>query len=403
MRNYPKTVLVAAAVAVLGVIGLNWLVDPYGIWHDLRVTGFNALKPAQASHQRTFEMGAWARQPTPNLILGTSRADIGLDPGHPGFAAGKTYNLAMSGQPLEESMRLLEWAGAKISIQQVIFAMDFFTANVLRELPEDYVESNFQTPGNPMLAASLDTLYASLTTAIGQNLSKILERGDLWGNDGRRLWSAEYSVAQGGHRKLVSANDTAYLSSTYLPPPTYEFSFATQNKNTENNYRRMFAFAHKNHIDLHLLVSPSHARLWEVVYVLGLWPKWEEWKRMLVRLNDEEAIKAGKTAFPLWDFSGHNSITSENFPVAGDTETQMRWYWESSHYKKATGDLVLNRIFGQAEQTVPPDFGVRLTADRLESHLQQLRLARDQWRATHAADVGEISDLATKAAKSRKH
>lgn len=325
IRNYLTTMLVAATALVLTVIGFNWLVDPFGIWHEVRLQRFNVLKPEQAAHQRISEMGAWARQPIPNLILGTSRADIGLDPGHPGFV-GDTYNLAMSAQPLQESRRLLEWAGTQMPLRQVIFATDFRSTNALLKPPADYKDDNFKPHNRLRLLTSIDTLQASIRTVTGQSLSGMLERGHLWGSDGRRYWSQEYVINKGGHRKLALESEKYYLSGTYLPPPNYVFSFTSGTQSAENDYRQIFSFAHRNNIDLRVLVSPAHARQWEVINVLGLWPRWEEWKRMLVRINEEEARKAGKAPFPLWDFSGHNSITSEEFPASGDVQTMMRWH-----------------------------------------------------------------------------
>ena len=402
-RNYLTTLLGIPLAFALAFIAFNWLVDPFGIWNDIRLKTFNALKPEQAARQRISEMGVWARHATPNLILGTSRADIGLDPGHPGFV-GDTYNLGISSQPLEESRRLLEWAGTQVALRQVVFATDFFTTNALREPPADYTDGNFERYNSLRLLTSIDTLQASIRTVKGQSLSGMLERGHLWGSDGRRYWSQEYAITKGGHRKLALDSEKYYLSRTYLPPPAYTFAFTAGNKSAENDYRRIFSFAHRKDIDLRVLVSPSHARQWEVINVLGLWPQWEEWKRMLVRINDEEARKAGKAPFPLWDFSGHNSITSEEFPVSGDVEAMMNWYWDSSHYKKAAGDLVLDRIFarGGGAAEVPPDFGVLLSDDMLEQHLQQLRLARDRWRESHPKDVAEIAEMAATAAKERK-
>lgn len=160
----------------------------------------------------------------------------------------------------------------------------------------------------------------------------------------------------------------------------YKFAFTASGKSAETFYRRIFGQAHRQGIDLRVLISPSHARQWAVVSSPGLWATWEDWKRMLVRINEDEAAKAGKHPFPLWGFSGFNSITTERFPALGDTQTKMRGYWESSHYKKETDGLVLDRIFGRAtpERPVPADFGVLLDSKKLETHLDGVRVLRDE-------------------------
>lgn len=168
--------------------------------------------------------------------------------------------------------------------------------------------------------------------------------------------------------------------------------------------RKLLALSYQENISTHLFIGPSHARQWETIAASGLWSQFEDWKRKLVRINEEEATKAHKVPLPLWDFSGYNSITSEEVPATGDTQTRMRYYFESSHYTPAAGNLVLERIFDAhiASEIVPSDFGVRLSALNLEQHLVRLRNEREQYRQRHPADVLEIESLAQEV-REQKH
>jgi hypothetical protein len=114
-----------------------------------------------------------------------------------------------------------------------------------------------------------------------------------------------------------------------------------------------------------------------------------------VQINEQEAAKSGEELLPIWDFSGYNSYTAEKVPPLGDVNTEMQWYWESSHYKKELGDLVLDRVFGHQEpgRTVNPDFGVLLASENIELHLQQVRNDRQKWRTSFPEDVQEIELL----------
>ena len=86
--------------------------------------------------------------------------------------------------------------------------------------------------------------------------------------------------------------------------------------------------------------------------------------------------------FPIWDFSNYNSYNAEPVPEKGDLDTKMQWYWESSHYKKELGNLMLDRIFKYThpERTVDDNFGVLITTGNIESHLAQIRTNREKWR-----------------------
>jgi hypothetical protein len=167
--------------------------------------------------------------------------------------------------------------------------------------------------------------------------------------------------------------------------------------------RNALATAYQRTLDVRLFISPSHARNWEVIAAAGLWSKFEEWKRLLIAINETEAAKAGKPEYPIWDFSGYNSITTEQVPLKGDTTTLMRWYWESSHYKKETGDLVLDRVFGLSisGMPLPDDFGVSIDSRNIDRHLQDIRAGRMRYRATHADEVAEIEAVARQVASKK--
>ncbi len=137
----------------------------------------------------------------------------------------------------------------------------------------------------------------------------------------------------------------------------------------------MLDFARASDLDLRLFINPVHARLILAVREGGLWPQYEEWKRALVQAVAEEAVASGKPPFQLWDFSGFNSVTSEHIPDRGDFKTIMRGYWESSHYKSETGDLLLSKMLGNSEagNSVPSDFGQLLTPENIESWIVETR------------------------------
>jgi hypothetical protein len=76
----------------------------------------------------------------------------------------------------------------------------------------------------------------------------------------------------------------------------------------------------------------------------------------------------------LWDFSGYSAQTTEKVPGG---RAQMNGYLESSHYKEALGDTILERIFDPAAPERHGDgFGVRLRPGNIEPHLSRLRAER---------------------------
>ena len=113
----------------------------------------------------------------------------------------------------------------------------------------------------------------------------------------------------------------------------------------------------------------------EVIWRERGWSRLEDWKRHLVGINAKSAAAAGAAPFLPLDFSAPHEIVLE--PLPADRRQPMRGYFESSHYRKATGDAILTRLAGGPE---PAGFGVPLTMD---NHREQLARMRDAARARY--------------------
>jgi hypothetical protein len=65
----------------------------------------------------------------------------------------------------------------------------------------------------------------------------------------------------------------------------------------------------------------------ELFRATGLWNAFEDWKRKVTQIANEEAAASGAAQpFPLWDFSGYNPATIEDVPAPGDLKSEMWWY-----------------------------------------------------------------------------
>jgi hypothetical protein len=177
----------------------------------------------------------------------------------------------------------------------------------------------------------------------------------------------------GGYRSLfgAGAQERYYASVVWLPPPDRNYCFTRDELNTFEVFKDMIRFARQAGIDLRLFIDPVHARMLLAMQYVGLWPLYEEWKRRIVQILAEESRESGKPAFSLWDFSGFNTVTTETVPPAGDLKTLVKWFWEPAHYKKETGDLILDRVlrYEARARLIPDDFGILLTRENLDNVL----------------------------------
>lgn len=389
MHNQIIHICISTLIALAIFSGFNWLVDPYKIWNPPAIQGVNTVKPALGSHERIYKAVSLARYPANTIILGTSRSDIGLNPNHPALGQD-VINLATLGQRYYETRKFFDLMHDREKIKNFIIGLDFFLANYELLERSDPVDENFTNYRSLQLLFSIFTLIDS-----ARSIGKETEYpSDPQSENGLRFRPEDLVKSMGGNRKMFRENEMEILLDSYSTLPICEFDYASKGGYFPQlkEIRSIFSSAHRNHVALKLLISPAHARQWEAHAIAGQWGKWEEWKHRLVIMNEEEAKRAGAQPFPLWDFSGYNSITTETVPALGDTKTIMRWYFESSHYTTATGDLVLDRIFNfkSPERTVPNDFGVLLTSRNIDLQLASIRAAREHYRQTHPEDVAEI-------------
>lgn len=220
-------------------------------------------------------------------------------------------------------------------------------------------------------------------------------------SQGMRVWHGQEAVLDraGGATAVIHMLLRAWNPILIAPKMQYCFTNPETGMTTFDPYRFMVRKAYTDGTDLRLFVTPLHAVVRAAIEALGLGERYAFWLKELVRINEEEAAKAGRQPFPVWDFSAPSSITTEPIPPLGD-RSPMRWFWERSHYRKATGDLILDRVFDYSgpSRAVPADFGVRLTSATIDAHLAEGANSLAKW----AAQSELASNIAREAGKPSK-
>lgn len=368
MKKYQRYNLLLLTVALLGVSGfglVNAAIDPYGVMKAPKVKRLNHLKPRKFANVRLFKAIDVIEQQPKTILLGSSRTDWGLDPEHPAFAnAQPTYNLGLVGPNMYEVKRYFEHALAnQPDLKQVVLGLDFFMFNQYKtnsvDFDESRLEQRFIRPQDLLKTLlSTDALNASLETVESSFQS---DASYLYNSDGMRF-------VYGGEVKEPMRVRFETSISEYLNTEGYYKRFQLSQAFLAD-LQALVEMCEARNIDLKVFISPAHAMQWEALRKAGLWSEFEAWKREVVKIT------------PVWDFSGYNRITTE--PVSD----RMTHFWDSSHYRKEVGDLVLNRLFAYEGERVPDDFGVLLTGETIESHLAQIVTDRETWVAEHSEEI----------------
>lgn len=427
---YLKQFTVCLIGTLASVLAFNFIVDPFGIYNVISIKGFNSPKVEIEKNEKLAKALLVNKVQPRSIILGSSRAEFGIDPAYARWPYTPVYNLALAGADTYLMKRYLQHAYAMNKLKEIVIGLDFFSFNIRRQQAKDFQEENLAVDSqgrlNPgfkwkILLKSLFTLSATKSSIntiwetnhfVGQiidpltGLRKFSYRGRVIDLKERRARYDELKKKMGKDFKPEKAgarphasfvrNENTYIRYVYFSGPQreYIFSDATTGQSSLNDLQEIIRFCGKERIKLFLFVSPAHARQMEAIRAIGLWPVFEQWKRELVKLVADES-GAGDETISLWDFSGYNSITIEDVPEAD----LMKGYLDSAHYQPDVGDMILDRMFQHSSDRLNKhsDFGRRLTMGNIESVLAMIRGEQKRYHQLHARDVLEVEEIARKA------
>lgn len=392
--SYLRTLTLSALVLLGGVAFLNWLVNPFSLFDPPTLPRVNANKPGYIEHLRLTHAYRVAVDKPDCILLGTSRAGRGLRPDHPALDHLHCYNLSLPAISMYEMRRYLQHAQAVRPLKLAIVSVDFRVMNAGPDRSGAFVEARLAVDANgtpqrnPLAAWAPDMVAALLSfSAIEASFDTVRRQG--WVKDSLRrdgLW------AQIDDHFDHRTGFEAYTRNTLRRFVEAREAEDTFHGNMEH-FRQLVREAHSHGVDLRLLIPPSHAWHWQTLWQSGLWPRFEEMKRALVTINDEEALRARRAAFVIHDFSGSQGPALEALPT--DTGHKMRWFWEPVHFKTELGDQVLAEIMTNRSATASAvPIGTRLSAASLDSHLAQIRAHQEAFQALHPAVAERIRELA---------
>ena len=362
-RRYIAIVFGLTALLVLAISAVNYMVNPLGIYAEPHIRGFNDVHPAADNYVRLLKIESVKHLKPDAVIIGTSRAETGLDP-KPEFFPGMTpYNFAVPAAGIIEQRRMLEFAQAVHPLKMAVLTLDFFAFNARRLENRAYDPGRLSPEATAQPRSFFDT-YGTLV-ALDTFIASIKHLRAL------RKGKPYDDTAPNGHK--ISAGVAAQVAQEgagkrFRHPPNEseiavdDFSFSytkTPGDTTFQHLEAMLDFARRHDIRVILLISPAHETYLETLEKTGKKPLVEQWMSRVAAINRDSAARYGAKPYPLWDFSGRGRFTTEAVPLLADKTAHPKWFWDSNHYKIELGDIVLRRIMGM-DNGESPDFGKRL-------------------------------------------
>jgi hypothetical protein len=394
LRQLACTLLSICAVTAL----INRAVNPYCLFtSDWLHVGD---KPETFTHLRMVK-AAQTRHLRPRaLILGSSRAETGLDPAHPGWTARPVYNLGLSNASIYEVRRYFEHACALADVRQAVLLLDFTSFLAGGTVAPDFLEKRLAIlpDGRPGASGAWCDLPSGLLTwtALSGSLSTVRGReGEKrYLPDGSRDAASEDSrvLSKGGAIKAFAAYEAKVLGS--------QFDHQARLGDAEfSHLAAILRLARARSIDLRLALPPMHVRYLTILELQGRWQMYHDWKRTLVRLVAEEAGKS--TPFPLLDFGVCTPQTTDPVPAAG----LARHYYEASHFNKILGNQLLEITLGRqtaaGSMASPGGFGHALTPGTLEAHIKAVEQAFRNYQNTHVDELARLKSMKAQASPAR--
>ncbi|WP_332875964.1 hypothetical protein [Massilia sp. S19_KUP03_FR1] len=382
----------SALVLLCGCAAVTTLViavDPYGLYGVVGPGRFSTVKPALNRYQEQIKQ-VRAVQARPNfVILGNSRAEIGLDPKASAFQAvgGQGYNLAIAGTGIGTSVRqLAQLQAAGIEPKTVIIGVEFLdflpsatAPPVVSALPEPAPAA---VPSGPVFW-QFDALFslASVKEALRTLRIQHDEEAATIDPDGfNPLKEYRAYVRNDGYAKIFAQraqeNARAFQrkSTTALNPADVK------------RLQALLATATAMRADVKLVIYPYHAQILALFEAAGLWPQFEAWKHVVVAVVAKAQRDHPDAKIALFDFSGFGAYNCEAVPDAGDAGASTKWYWEGGHFKKQLGDIVLARVMSaQGPALQQAAFGFKLDQASELDNVARIAAERNACAAAHPA------------------
>lgn len=339
------------AVAVAGLIMLSGAlaaaVDPYYIFDAPRIAGFNRFKPRSVNQGELAKLHQASRICGRTVILGNSRLEVGMDPDSPAWPAEAhpVFNGASAGRGPEFALQLFRSVVGNCPPRRVVLQADFPDALTP---PADFAAPdtsfNWRDRAKAALTATLtgDALADSIATVVLQASDAPVHLTPAGFNP---LDNLRAETLRSGYNTRFAQKDQSYgqaLRRGAHPDLRPDRNFALGIAQT------ILAIAGTRQIEVVVLVLPYHARYLDLIRDTGRAAEFAAWKRALRSLVADAHAQGGQVR--LLDAATRHRYAMEPVPPRGDRTTEMQFYWESGHFKKALGDLLINDMFLPAGQ-----------------------------------------------------
>ena len=319
--------LVCLATVLITVVGINWIVNPYGVWRTTVIDrGYRLTDTSvdQVGEHLSTPYRVRIERPT-TLIVGSSRLLRGMlvaQSGHDSF-----FNASLSGGTLAELAGVLRLATANPRLRRVIWGVEFYAFDE-KFVGYRHPEIRIRLEADERDALTLRIKETLFNMKAFRDSRRVLARA-VRGQKPASLsdpvpWPEDLikeRLASVSPRGLAQAKDAKIRDQLKDWINSYEDYGLSRPQVTL--FQETVADLTRTGLEVILFVPPMSKCELETIDQLGAWDDFQQWKRELLVVG------------PYWDFSGY-----------GKLDLSPELFTDVPHFKPAVGQVILRRLLG---------------------------------------------------------
>ncbi|WOV84893.1 hypothetical protein PGH26_02920 [Sporosarcina jeotgali] len=337
-KKFARTALFLFLALAAATAGVNYWIDP--LWHYGHANAFNSIQKVTNEREQKIAMLHYGPHDYDTLLIGSSRSTYI----HPtAFEGWDVFNFSVANMSVREVHSMMLYSQSQLpDLKRYLIGVDFFKSSE-REAAAPRALTNYENKINQPFyrtknLLSLDSLEISI-----QNFKKSVT--DTIDED--RLYNRK------GEAFANRLTEEEVEKSTESKIRRFENVFYGNNYTYYKDYPMILQKIKDAAGDdtLTFYTTPISTGLFVSLVETDLLDDYEQWIRDLVDVNGG-----------IWNFMYPNTITND----------QMN-YIDGHHFYPEIGTMLAKRIQNNNASDIPTDFGVYVTPDNVDEHLEEVR------------------------------
>lgn len=319
----------------------NYIVDPF--WCFEHEVPYGRYQTGFDERQQKTNYLAFREVDFDTVIFGNSRVTY-MDPR---TVPGRAFNYAVSSMQLREYLPYLQFVAFRNTshLDTVILGMSFHQTNANSELsyetPEEYIAKASSSGFRYKSLLSIELLRNSIASIRREY------RGDyhnVYIREGREIVSKKmkFPIPEETRRSAIKEQLELYRARVY--GKDYEY---LDNRSVFVEFKRTLPSSR-----FIVFTTPVSFHLLNLLVEEGRFDDYSRWITDMVEVFDE-----------VWNFMYYNEITTDDLN-----------FIDAHHYSPQICDVITRKLYNIPDEIKYNDFGVRVTHENLEEHLQFLRV-----------------------------